>query len=119
MGVVEGWVGDDELGFHVLVGVVEKAALTVSAHVGTVDVANRQVHATQAVGSLVGLLTVDGDIVDASLMGLDKLFRLHEHAVGNVLEEDQPEHNVLVLGSIHILAQQVAPLTTLRDHCDK
>jgi hypothetical protein len=39
---------------------------------------------------------------------------LRLECVGNVFEEDQPEHDMLVLGRIHVVAQRVSGLPQLR-----
>ena len=76
VGIVEGRIGDDEIGLEV----VEEGTFVVPLHLRAVDSAYGEVHLAKAPGGEVRFLAVDGDVVHPPLSGLNKFFRLHEHA---------------------------------------
>ena len=86
VGDVEGWIGQDEVGFEVGMAVVVKAVAVGDL---ALDATNGQVHPGQSPGGVVGFLAVDGDVgpglsavAVAAGVSTDELHRLHEHAGG-------------------------------------
>ena len=91
--VVEGRVGDDEIGFQVLVRVVQEAALRCSTSRCCCRCPDRQVHLRQSPGGLVAFLSVNGNLIGRVereflpllllvmvLVVFDELLALHKHA---------------------------------------
>src|SRR5690349_1441202 len=79
--VVERRIGEDEIGFEVLVGVVVKGTFAVPGDIG-LDAADGEVHFAEAPGGLVGFLAVDAEVGAAAAVGFDEFFGLDEHAAG-------------------------------------
>ena len=75
---VEGWVGEDEVGFEVRLLVVEERVCRFLAELG-LDTMDGQVHVGEAPSRGVALLPKDGNVGASASVGLDKLFRLNEH----------------------------------------
>ena len=88
--VVEGRVGDNEVGFQVFVGVVEEGAFVVPPNLGGVDAPDGEVHLGQPPGGEITFLSVDGDIVYPALVVLDEFFGLNEHASGAAAGVEYP-----------------------------
>lgn len=87
---VERRIGDDEIGFEVLVRVVQERAFVVPFDLRAVDAADGEVHFRQPPGGLVAFLSVNGNVADAALMFFDEFFRLHEHAAGAAARIEYP-----------------------------
>ena len=81
VGEVERGIGEDEVGAHRGVAVLKERVGVVRAEV-RLDAADGKVHLSHFPGGGVGVLAVDGDVVDAAGMALDELGGLHEHAAG-------------------------------------
>ena len=81
VGEVERGIGEDEVGAHGGVAVLKERVGVVGAEV-RLDAADGEVHLRHFPGGGVGVLAVDGDVVDAPGMALDELGGLHEHAAG-------------------------------------
>ena len=81
VGVVEGRVGEDEVGAEVGMEVAAEGVGVLGAEVG-LDAADGEVHDGQAAGGGVALLAVDADVAEPAAVGFDEFFRLHEHAAG-------------------------------------
>ena len=77
---IEGRIGDDKIGFHVLVRVIEKGPLSIPDHLGAVDAANSEIHTAQSPSGLVAFLPINGNIAHPPLMVFDELFGLHKQA---------------------------------------
>ena len=73
VGVVEGRVGHDEVGPEVFVQVAMEAVGLLSAEVG-VDASDGAVDLGESPGGVVGLLAVDGDVTEAGLLWMGRLF---------------------------------------------
>jgi len=76
---VEGRVGEDEVGLEVGVLVAEERVGRLLAEPG-LDAVDGEVHVGEAPRRGVALLPEDGDVGAPAAVGLDKLFRLDEHA---------------------------------------
>ncbi len=81
VGIVEGRIGEDEVGLEVFMQVAAEGVGLLRAEVG-LDAANGEVHDGQAAGGGVAFLAVDGDVADASAVFQHEFLRLHEHAAG-------------------------------------
>ena len=81
VGVVEGRIGEDEVGPEVGVEVAAEGVGLLAPRVG-LDAADGEVHHGQAPGGGVALLAVDADVAELAAVGFDELLRLHEHAAG-------------------------------------
>ena len=81
VGVVEGRVGEDEVGAEVGMEVAPEGVGLLWAEVGF-DAADGEVHHGEAAGGGVALLAVDADVAELAAVGFDEFFRLHEHAAG-------------------------------------
>src|SRR5439155_2322800 len=81
VGVVEGWIGEDEVGAEIGMDIAPECVGLLFAKIGF-DAADGEVHHSEAAGGGVALLTVDADVAEPAAMGFDKFFRLHEHAAG-------------------------------------
>jgi hypothetical protein len=57
--VVEGWIGDDIIGFQVFVNIVEEGALVVPFNLRAVYASYSEVHFAQSPGGLIALLPVN------------------------------------------------------------
>ena len=79
VGVVEGRVGEDEVGLQIGMEVAVEGVGVLFAEIG-VDAADGEVHHGQAPGGGVALLAVDADVAEPAAVGFDELLRLHEHA---------------------------------------
>jgi len=77
--VIERRIGEEEIGFEVLVRVIVERALAVPGDVG-LDATNGEVHLAEPPGGLIGFLAVDAEVGAASAVGFDEFFGLHEHA---------------------------------------
>jgi len=76
---VEGRIGHDEVGLQIFVLILEEGISRNLTQIAG-DAANGQVHLRQLVGGAGVFLPVDGDVLLAALVILDKLDRLYEHA---------------------------------------
>jgi type I restriction enzyme M protein len=77
--IVERRIGHYIVNLYVLVGIVKERTFRVPFYVRGVNATNGEVHLAESPSSLIALLTINGNIVDASLMFLDKLLALYKH----------------------------------------
>src|SRR5690625_7778870 len=59
--------------------IIQKRAFVVPFDLGAINASNSQVHFCQAPRRLIALLTIDGTIVELSLVVFHKFFGLNEH----------------------------------------
>src|SRR5947207_6031565 len=81
VGVVEGRIGEDEVGAEIGMEIAPEGVGLLFAEIGF-DAADGEVHHGKAAGGGVALLTVDADVAELAAVGFDEFFRLHEHAAG-------------------------------------
>ena len=81
VGVVEGRIGEDEVGAQIGMEIAPEGVGLLVAEVG-LDAADGEVHHGEAAGGGVALLAVDADVAEPAAVGFDEFFRLHEHAAG-------------------------------------
>src|SRR5947207_4658378 len=81
VGVVEGRIGEDEVGAQIGMEIAPEGVGLLFAKIGF-DAANGEVHHGEAARGGVALLTVDADVGELAAVGFDEFFRLHEHATG-------------------------------------
>src|SRR5206468_9510580 len=81
VGVVEGRIGEDEIGAQIGMEIAPEGVGMVFAEIGF-DAANGEVHHGEAARGGVTLLAVDADVAEPAAVGFDEFFRLHEHAAG-------------------------------------
>ena len=81
VGVVEGRIGEDEVGAQIGMEIAPEGVGLLFAEIGF-DAADGEVHHGEAAGGGVALLTVDADVAEPAAVGFDEFFRLHEHAAG-------------------------------------
>ncbi len=81
VGVVEGRIGEDEVGAEIGMEIAPEGVGLLFAEIGF-DAADGEVHHGEAARGGVALLTVDADVAELAAVGFDEFFRLHEHAAG-------------------------------------
>src|SRR5438132_6966625 len=81
VGVVEGRIGEDEVGAEIGMEIAPESVGLLFAEIGF-DAADGEVHHGEAAGGGVALLSVDADVAELAAVGFDEFFRLHEHAAG-------------------------------------
>ena len=81
VGVVEGRIGEDEVGAEIGMEIAPEGVGVLFAEIGF-DAADGEVHHGEAAGGGVALLAVDADVAEPAAVGFDEFFRLHEHAAG-------------------------------------
>lgn len=75
-------IGDDKIRLEVRMTISEKRSLRIPADKLRVDIADREIHLGELPGGLIGLLPVDSDVFDITLMLLDKFFAHDKHTTG-------------------------------------
>src|SRR6059036_1687816 len=81
VGVVEGRIGEDEVGAEIGMEIASEGVGLLFAEIGF-DAADGEVHHGETTRGGVALLTVDADVAKPAAVGFDEFFRLHEHAAG-------------------------------------
>src|SRR5437588_9385255 len=81
VGVVEGRIGENEVGAEIGMEIAPEGVGLLFAEIG-LDAADGEVHHGEAACGGVALLTVDGDVAELAAVRFDEFFRLHEHAAG-------------------------------------
>src|SRR5437867_11517173 len=81
VGVVEGRIGEEEVGAEIGMEIAPEGVGLLFAEIGF-DAADGEVHHGETAGGGVALLTVDADVAELAAVGFDEFFRLHEHAAG-------------------------------------
>ena len=81
VGVVEGRIGEDEVGAQIGMEIAPEGVGLLFAEIGF-DAADGEVHHGEAARGGVALLAVDADVAEPAAVGFDEFFRLHEHATG-------------------------------------
>src|SRR5437764_9692336 len=81
VGVVEGRIGEDEVGPEIGMKIAPEGVGLLFAEIGF-DAADGEVHHGEAARGGVALLAVDADVAEPAAVGFDEFFRLHEHAAG-------------------------------------
>ena len=77
VGVVEGRIGEDEVGAQIEMEIAPEGVGLLFAEIGF-DAADGEVHHGEAAGGGVALLTVDADVAEPAAVSFDEFFRLHE-----------------------------------------
>lgn len=75
---IERRIGEDEIGFEILVEIIVKSVRVLRAKIGF-DPTNGKVHLREFPRGRIRFLTVGGNIPDAATVLSDKLITLHEH----------------------------------------
>src|SRR5436190_7747653 len=97
VGVVEGRIGEDEVGAEIGMEIAPERVGLLFAEIGF-DAADGKVHHGEAARGGVALLTVNADVAEPAAVGFDEFFRLHEHDAGTAARVV----NAAFMGSEHL-----------------
>ena len=72
------------IGYHIIylyitVGIVQERTFRIPLHLRSIDATNGKIHLTKSPSGLIAFLSINGYIVNKTLMFLDKLFALNKH----------------------------------------